>query len=66
MRHIALSPSPASFGTRSSAPVHAAAIRAHLRRWRRRASVAAIARAISDLSLNPYLFQIDRGDRPRA
>ena len=34
-------------------------LRASLRRWRRRASVDAIGRALTDASLNPYLFLIE-------
>ena len=32
---------------------------ASLRRWRRRTSLPAIARAFSDTSFNPYLFQLE-------
>jgi hypothetical protein len=36
--------------------------RAVLRRWQRDASAAAIARTLSDLRFNPFLFQIESED----
>ncbi len=48
-----------SFGSRFSEAGPAASLCANLHRWRRRASLEAIARAFSDLSFNPFLFQIE-------
>jgi hypothetical protein len=50
---------PPSFRSRRGEAGPAVSFYASLRRWRRRASLAAIARTISDVNLNPFLFQIE-------
>ncbi|HUK59989.1 MAG TPA: hypothetical protein VLV50_12230 [Stellaceae bacterium] len=57
---------PLSFRSRHGANGPTFSLWSSLRRWRRHASLAAIAHAFCDASFNPYLFQIeDRGEPPK-